>query len=490
MNSPLRDTMPFARRSATRAGVAAAATALLGGLLPERAAAQRAAGGLLPERAAAQRAAGEPVEPRAGTRRPWLLASGSQFRPAPPPDRAATEAELREVKAMAGQRDAVTLDRIRFWDAGAAPYRWTEAAVEWTQVRSFLANGPLWRAFSLVTAAMHDAMIAAWDAKYAYNRPRPTELDPTLSAAVAVPRSPSYPSEHAAAAGAAAAVLGYLFPGDAAEFERMAREAATSRVHAGVQYPSDVSAGLELGRSVGALAIGRGQTDNSTATWDGVIPTGPGLWTGTNPGGVIEREWKPWVLSSPYQLRPDPPPAHDSDELAAELAEVKGFPRTPRTSALALSWQFSAYGNSLGIVYWLRQASQHIFEERLQDNAPWAARLYALLSVGLYDIWIATQDAKFAYWTARPAQLDPSITTVFPTPNHPAYPANRAALGMAAEVMAHFFPRDAEQFRGTAAQVAESALWAGIHFRSDLEAGIAIGESIAHLLIERIRADG
>ena len=37
---------------------------------------------------------------------------------------------------------------------------------------------------------------------------------------------------------------------------------------------------------------------------------------------------------------------------------------------------------------------------------------------------------------------------------------------------------------------AESAIWAGIHFRSDLEAGIAIGESIARLLIDRIRTDG
>jgi len=220
---------------------------------------------------------------------------------------------------------------------------------------------------------MHDAMIATWDAKYAYNRPRPTEFDSSITAAVAVPRSPSYPSEHAAAAGAAAAMLGFLFPTDAGEFERMAQEAAESRVQAGVQYPSDVAAGLALGRQVAAVAIEHGQTDNSNATWDGVIPTGPGLWTGTNPGGVPEREWKPWVLSSPSQLRPDPPPAYDSDEKAAELAEVKNFPRTPRTTALALSWQYGLYGNSVGIVYWIREASRRIFEEHLDANAPWAA---------------------------------------------------------------------------------------------------------------------
>ncbi|MEZ4659658.1 MAG: phosphatase PAP2 family protein [Caldilineaceae bacterium] len=50
--------------------------------------------------------------------------------------------------------------------------------------------------------------IVAWDAKYAYNRPRPSGITPLI----VEPASPSYPSEHAAAAGAAATVLAYLFP--------------------------------------------------------------------------------------------------------------------------------------------------------------------------------------------------------------------------------------------------------------------------------------
>jgi membrane-associated phospholipid phosphatase len=84
---------------------------------------------------------------------------------------------------------------------------------------------------------------AAWDSKYAYNRPRPLSLDPALDAAVGTPSNPSYPSEHAVAAGAAATVLEYLFPQDAPTFEHLAQEAAASRVQAGVQYPSDVDAG-------------------------------------------------------------------------------------------------------------------------------------------------------------------------------------------------------------------------------------------------------
>src|SRR5260370_16599364 len=74
-----------------------------------------------------------------------------------------------------------------------------------------MRNGVPWnvamRDFALIHAAVYDAMIAAWDAKYAYNRKRPSEVDPDLAAELAVPLSPSYPSEHAVAAGAAAAGL-------------------------------------------------------------------------------------------------------------------------------------------------------------------------------------------------------------------------------------------------------------------------------------------
>lgn len=470
-HSPLRR----ARRPVARAGAALSAAALFGAGTHGSATAQAPAGG--------------PVAPRAGTWKTWLLEAGGQFRPPPPPDRAASEAEIRELKGLAGRRDAATLDRIRYWDAGAAPYRWTETLIDWTHVRNALGPGIRDRAIALVTAAMHDALVAVWDAKYAYNRPRPTELDASLTAAVPVPPSPSYPSEHAAAAGAAAAVLGALFPSDAEAFVVMAEQTARSRVEAGVQYPSDAAAGLDLGRRVGALAIERSRTDNFDATWDGVIPSGPGRWTGTNPANVAARYWKPWLFAAPDDLRPGPPPAFDSAELADELAEVKNFARTPRTTGLALMWQYGTYGGPSGAADLMRHASQRIFEERLEANAPWAARLYAMIGVGLCDIWIASQDAKFAYWSLRPNQLDPSLTTVFPTPNFPSYPSNRAALGMVADVLGHFFPRDAALFRRLGEEYSESALWAGIHFRSDLVAGNAIGRAVAQLAFDRFRED-
>ena len=89
---------------------------------------------------------------------------------------------------------------------------------------------------ALVAAAINDSTIAAWDSKYVYMRQRPYEIDPTVTPAVAPPGSPSYPSDYAAVAGAAASVLSYLFPDHSSTFDSMATEAAQSRLLAGLLH--------------------------------------------------------------------------------------------------------------------------------------------------------------------------------------------------------------------------------------------------------------
>ena len=193
--------------------------------------------------AAAQ--AGEEIEPNAGKWKTWVIASGHDLRtPAPPND---ASAEIAELKTLAQQRDAATKDLIVYWDVGPPSYRWQEIALDET-MRNNLPWPYAIRDFALLHAAIYDAMVAAWDSKYAYNRKRPSEVDATLITALPNPASPSYPAEHAVAAGAAAAVLSYLFPDRAAYFAGKGEEAGRSRVLAGVQYPRDVTAGLELGR--------------------------------------------------------------------------------------------------------------------------------------------------------------------------------------------------------------------------------------------------
>lgn len=426
------------------------------------------------------------VEPQAGKWQTWVLKSGSELRPDAPPDQAATKKELAELQNLVTQRDAKALDQIAYWDAGAPNYRWLEIAFAEAQKKAL--NTPrTYRLNALLNVAIYDAMIAAWDAKYAYNRPRPGDADAKLTMVIATPHSPAYPSEQAVAAGAAAAILSYIFPDDAQTFAAKAEEAGRSRVLAGVNYPSDVQVGLALGRAVAEKVIARAKTDGSEVKWTGSVPTDKGKWNGTNPIEPLMGSWKTWVLTSGKQLRPPAPPAYDSVEKQTELKEIETYTRTWQTNQKALYWQ--TFDGIFG--FWYNTASQRIFEHHLDSNPPQAARIYALLSVAHYDALTACFDAKYTYWAMRPFMYDKNFVTLFPTPNHPSYPAaHGCASGAIAGVEEALFPAEAQSIHAKADEAGMSRLWAGIHFRSDIETGLKMGRSVAQAVMEHAAHDG
>jgi hypothetical protein len=154
---------------------------------------------------------------------------------------------------------------------------------------------------------------------------------------------------------------------------------------------------------------------------------------------------------------------------------------------------FSEYGagGTRAFWFWSEQIGKKVLEYRLDDNLPQAARVYALTNIAFYDAFVACWDAKYAYWAMRPFQIDPTFQPLVKTPNHPSYPSAHACLSTAtAETLAHLFPRDAEMFRGYADLFLDSRVWAGIHFRSDIGAGVAIGQAVAQKVIEHAQNDG
>ncbi|HEX6351310.1 MAG TPA: phosphatase PAP2 family protein [Candidatus Dormibacteraeota bacterium] len=486
--APTLDLAPNApsRRDLLRLGMAGTAAGLAGGFLLE---------GARPVLASERdgKRCGQ-VEPGAGSWKTWVIANGSAIGVPPPPGEEATRDELQQLKALAGARSAGIVDAIHFWDAGSPSYRWVDYAVPYIigPATPLGRRGPDGsRQLALVMVAIYDAIIATWHWKYVYNRRRPSETDSELSTAVATPNSPSYPSEHAAAGRAAAEVLAYLYPADAAAFRQRAADGAQTRVQAGVNYPSDVAAGLDLGRQVGLKAVEHGQNDNHTAAWDGVIPSGqPYFWTGTNPVTPAAGKWTPWVLTSGDQLRPATPPRRGTStgpQFEAELNEVVTFHPTFAQKAKAFQAQTDEGVTSI----WYRTASQRLFEERWADNPPRAARAYALLSVAEFDALVATWDAKFTFWQIRPFQASPGFTTLFPTPNHPSYPAaHGGGSGAYSEMLAYLFPRDADSIRATGDEFANSRLWAGIHYPTDIAVGLKLGRDVAGEVIKRAMADG
>lgn len=429
------------------------------------------------------------IEPRAGMWRTWVLASGRQIRVPAPPDRAATAAEIRELHTLTSTRDAAALEQIAFWDTSAPSYRWNEITIN-VALKNNLPSNLAARALALVHVAIYDSTVAAWSAKYTHRRPRPSAVDASLRTVLPNPQSPSYPAEHAVAAGAASTVLAYLFPDDAKVFADKADEATRSRLLAGVQYPSDVRAGLELGRAVAALVIERARTDGSDARWTGSVPTEPGKWNGTNPILPMAGTWKTWALSSGSELRPAPPPAHDSAQMATEMAELRNFQRTPKLVADAFFWEYAS-GGARNYWFWNEQLNKKVLEYGLDANAPRVARAYALKSIAFYDSMVACWDAKYAYWQIRPFQLDTNFRPLFTTPNHPSYPAAHGCLSSAAgAAIAYLFPRDAQTINALADQAGESRMWAGIHYRSDVVAGLGLGRAVAQRVIDIARRDG
>jgi membrane-associated phospholipid phosphatase len=391
-------------------------------------------------------------------------------------------AEIAELKEMAGQRDDAAEAQVAYWDAGSPSYRWIEIALD--QFKSKPISGPrISRGMTLINVAIYDALVAAWAAKYTYNRPRPSSVDPTLATLVAIPNSPAYPSEHAVAAGAAATILSYLYPDDAQTFEAQAEEAARSRLLAGVQYSSDVEAGLELGRQVAQQVIARAMSDGSDAVWDGQMPSGPGYWSGEKPVEPLGGTWQTWVLPSGDAVRPAPPLAYDSAELAAELSEIKAVTHTWQLDQKALYWQTL---DGL-FTFWYDNASRHIFEHHLDSNPPQAARIYAAMSVSQYDAYVACLDAKYTYWAMRPFHLDSEVMTLFPTPAHPSYPSGHSCvLGAVAATLGELFPEQAELINAVVEEMGESRIYAGIHFRSDVEAGLILGRAVSDLVAKRV----
>jgi membrane-associated phospholipid phosphatase len=108
------------------------------------------------------------------------------------------------------------------------------------------ARAARWRRGTLTVAAAYGANQAL---KLAVRRPRPQlrELPPLI----ATPTQLSFPSAHAASSLAAARAFAGLVP--TVPLRLAAGAMAASRLYLGVHYPSDIVAGMALGRIVGKL---------------------------------------------------------------------------------------------------------------------------------------------------------------------------------------------------------------------------------------------
>jgi hypothetical protein len=220
---------------------------------------------------------------------PFVLASASQFRPAPPPalTSATYATDFNEAKAL-GELNSITrtADETaigKFW--GAAPI-W----IVWNQIadqaavglgNSLAQNAHL---FAALNTTLADSAIALYDAKYAFSRWRPitairaldqgnhtTVADPFWMPLANTANDPSYPGAHATFSQAAATVLEDFFGTDVfsfsvtnpsvgitrsfTSFSSASNEASESRIFAGQHFRYDEQAGQTLGGQVADVVV-------------------------------------------------------------------------------------------------------------------------------------------------------------------------------------------------------------------------------------------
>jgi len=186
-----------------------------------------------------------------------------------------------------------------------------------------------------------------------------------------------------------------------------------------------------------------------------------------------------WLNLDLAQFRADPPPAFGSPAFLAGLAEVREISDTGTAEQLAIVNRWLDGNNTLQPPgRWNLIASQLATQHRL--DAADAARMFAVLNIAMMDTHVACWDRKYTYWEIRPWMVDPLITTPGGRPHHPANPSGHACAGGAGSgALAGFFPAQRDSLFALGDEQGFSTVLSGVHFRFDVDKGLAIGRAIA-----------
>ena len=470
----------------------------------------------------------------AGTWKPVLLTSATEF-PVPAPIATTTPdyiSQLSEIKSFQNDLTSEEKDLVKYWSAGGV-LRWNEIMRELVAkhnlppyqnedqtYRAPNANNPLAyplfpfanppyaaRAYAYFSAAQYDALVAAWHYKKLYNRQSPYKVDNTIKTLVSQTDLPSYPSEDAVIAGVALEMMKLLFPGDLDYVARKAEEHKRARIIAGANVRSDIDAGEALGKLVAQKFVTRARGDRA-----GAAGGNQAAWTkletdclarGETPWYSLELPKRPPMLPlfgktktflfdsiTAISLRPGPPPSVHSEQMKKETAEILEFTKNDaREDYRIVHFWADGVGTSTPPGHWNFIAAADFISKNYSE-VRWARNL-ALLNMTLMDAAVVCWDTKNFYFNPRPCQLDPNIKTLTGVPNFPAYISGHSTFsGAAATVLSHLVPEKSTMYQSMALEASMSRMYSGIHFRSDCEVGMQVGNNIGNYAIQRAKTDG
>ena len=359
------------------------------------------------------------------------------------------------------QSEAPQFDATKFWDATAST-RWNARAI--TLVAQQPPGNPqaaTSRILTYLSLAQYRAVLAAENDK----------------------RRSTHPSVPAAVGAASASVLDAFFPSFVTTIEGWLTTDLATPGWPGAEQ-QDIATGQKTGRDIATAVLALAATDNYLVLSPGVPPVGPGFWFSAPNTPIVRSLYgvRPFFLASPDQLRPPPPPAFGSPEYLAAAAEVRQISdtRTPEQTAIAQSYATATAPFTAGFQNLM--ADDLIRDHHRTEHE--AARILAYANAAAFDAQIACFDAKFTYWFIRPSQFDHAITLAVLLPNHPSYPSAHACITSAImNVLIDAFPSERDRLQEFIKISSLSRIYAGLHYRFDVEAGETIGARAAALAL-------
>jgi hypothetical protein len=372
----------------------------------------------------------------------------------------------------------------------AASAAQADAVIDWNiranevVVESKLGTPPAMRVMAIVQCAVHEAVQQA-------------EPGASFDAAVAA---------------ANRATLVKLLPAQQATIERFYQAAI------GAMPASRARAtGIEAGERAAADVLARRADDGAVQPEPYRPHTTAGKYVPT--AAPAAPQWatrRPWLMSSPSQFRPVPPPALESSTWARDYNEVKllgaknSTARTPEQTEIANFWEYSLPPIYHGVM--------RSFAAQPGRTPAHNARLFAAATQALDDSLIAVFDAKYHYHFWRPitavrngdadnnpaTERDAGWTPLHDAPMHPEYPSGHAILagalgavlqaelaGAPSPVLSTSSPSAKNATRRWTSidafvrEVGDARVYEGIHFRSAVDVGTAMGRQIGSLAAQK-----
>ena len=319
-------------------------------------------------------------------------------------------------------------------------------------------------------------------------------------------------SPEAAVAAANRSVLTALVPSQKDAIERDYQEALAPIADGNAKV-----AGIAAGEKATAQVLERRAGDGAAAAESYRPATAAGIYVPTTIPAVPQwPQRKTWMLESPSQFRPGPPPALDSERWARDYNEVKtlgaknGSARTSEQTEIARFWEATMPSIYYGVV-------RSVAEQPGRDVAR-NARLFAAVTQAMDDAIVAVFDAKYHYGFWRPitairngdrdrsdaTERNAAWSPFIETPMHPEYPCAHCIIAatvgtiVQAEIgdsptptlttssdMVEGSMRSWKSTEEFIQEVSDARIYDGVHYRNSAEVGTAMGRKIGALAVEK-----